>query len=159
VRIQLRKRFIVADADAVSLAEGSIGSTDSARLAGAAGVPSPGHASTGASQEHRRAHHLLQATGMVPPIPNAPGLEEAGCPLQGANKHPHGGTGRQGRPEPRPGRVAEQSYEPIVPMKVENRRAMRAPVAATLPTGGSAARLLVRLVGASPTGADPRVAP
>ena len=36
----------------------------------------------------------------------------------------------------RPGRMVEQSYDPIVPMKVENRRAMRSAVAATLSTGG-----------------------
>jgi hypothetical protein len=35
------------DADAVSLAEGSIQMTDNARLFGVAGVPSPGHASSG----------------------------------------------------------------------------------------------------------------
>ena len=35
----------------------------------------------------------------------------------------------------RPGRVGEQSYEPIVPLKVANRRAPRKG-AATIPTGG-----------------------
>ena len=153
------KAILVADADAVSLAEGRIQRTAIARFAGAAGVPSPGHASTGASQERRRAFHLLHNSGVAPPDPNVPGLVAVGCLLQGAQKHPAGGTGRQGRPKPRPGRMVEQSYDPIVPMKVENRRAMRSAVAATLSTGGSAARLLVRLVGESPTGAGPRVAP
>ena len=43
------------DADAVSLAEGSIRTTDSARLSGVAGVPSPGHAFKRTSREPRRA--------------------------------------------------------------------------------------------------------
>lgn len=136
MRIQLRKLILVADADAFSLAEGRIQRTAIARLAGAAGVPSPGHASTGASQERRRALHLLHISGVAPPDPNVPGLVAVGCLLQGAHKHLHGGTGRQGRPKPCPGWMVEQSYDPILPMKVENRRAMRSAVAATLSTGG-----------------------
>ena len=57
-------------------------------------------------------------------------------PLFRSKQASHGGTGRQGRPESSPGRMDEQSYDPIVPEKVENRRAMPAAVAATLSTGG-----------------------
>ena len=72
-RNQLRKRPIVAEADAVNPAEGSTRATVSARSSGAAGVHSPGHVSIGAPQEPRRARHLLR------------------CRRRG--------TGRQGRPE------------------------------------------------------------
>ena len=46
------------DADAVSLAEGSIQMTDNARLFGVAGVPSPGHAFKWIPREPRRAPYL-----------------------------------------------------------------------------------------------------
>jgi len=45
------KSFVVADAEAISLAEGRIWATANARLLRAAGVPSPGHAFTGILQE------------------------------------------------------------------------------------------------------------
>jgi len=48
------KSFTVAEVDAVSLAEDSIRTTDTARSLGAAGVPSPGHAFTGILQEPGR---------------------------------------------------------------------------------------------------------
>src|SRR5215510_3969754 len=62
--------------------------------AGVAGVPSSGHASKGILQEPRRARHPLSQRV----------------------------TGRQGKPEAT-GTVDEQSYEPVVPRKVGNRRA------------------------------------
>jgi len=74
VRDQLRKRFVVAEADAVSLAEGRTRMTVRARASGAAGVPSPGHAIKGVSQEPGRAHHLPCKEGVVHPAePNEPG--------------------------------------------------------------------------------------
>jgi hypothetical protein len=45
------KSFVVAGAEAISQAEGSIWTTDNARPLGAAGVPNPGHAITGILQE------------------------------------------------------------------------------------------------------------
>lgn len=53
------KSLIVAEAEAVSLAEGSIRTTVNARSSGAAGVPSPGHAFTGILQELGRPSCLL----------------------------------------------------------------------------------------------------
>ena len=53
------KSLIVAEAEAVSLAEGSIRATVKARSSGAAGVPSPGHAFTGILQELGRPSCLL----------------------------------------------------------------------------------------------------
>ena len=69
------------------------------------------------------------------PDPNVPGRGGKGCSRSGANKRPLEvpiGEGDRSRM----GRVAEQSYDPIVPVKVGNRRAWRASRAATLPTGG-----------------------
>jgi hypothetical protein len=53
------KSLIVAGAEAVSLAEGSIRATVNARSSGAAGVPSPGHAFKGILQELGRPSCLL----------------------------------------------------------------------------------------------------
>jgi hypothetical protein len=53
------KSFIVAEAEAVSPSEGRIRVTVRARLPGAAGVPSPGHAFTGILQELGRPPCLL----------------------------------------------------------------------------------------------------
>jgi hypothetical protein len=83
------KSFVVAEAEAVSLAEGSIRATDSARLSGTAGVPSPGHAFTGILQELGRPSCLLpRDTGMV--HPTATDLAPAGtdAPAEGAKRHP-----------------------------------------------------------------------
>ena len=70
--------------------------------AGVAGVPSSGHASKGISQKPRRAPHLL------------PHREE--CLSHREVRDP------KGRPEGSR-RDGEQSYDPIVPAKVETRRA------------------------------------
>jgi hypothetical protein len=53
------KSLIVAEAEVVSLTEGSIRATDRARAPEAAGVPSPGHAFTGILQELGRPSRLL----------------------------------------------------------------------------------------------------
>ena len=57
------KSLIVAEAEAVSLAEGSIWATVNARSSGAAGVYSPGHAFTGILQELGRPSCLLLHNG------------------------------------------------------------------------------------------------
>jgi hypothetical protein len=103
------------DADAVSLAEGSIRQRPLTRgRAGIAGVPSPGHVSKGIVQEPKRAPHLLphQEERLLDREVRAP----------------------KGRPEGAR-RDGEQSYKLIVPVKVENRRASRKG-AATASTGG-----------------------
>ena len=71
------------EADAVSLAEGGIRTTDIARLAGLAGVPSPGHAYKGISREPRRALYLSRNMGVVTPNPN-------GTRSLGNEGHPQG---------------------------------------------------------------------
>jgi hypothetical protein len=58
------KTLYRCDADAVSLAEGCIRSTDMQGVSGVAGVPSPGHAFKETSREHRRAHDLCRTTGV-----------------------------------------------------------------------------------------------
>jgi hypothetical protein len=118
------KTFHHCDADAVSLAQGRMRATDSARLPAVAGVPSPGHAFKETPREPRRAPYLSRNLGvLVPPNPNwnpVPG--ERGSP-HGKRTNPRRGEPCcQGRPEGQAW-VDEQSYEPIVPMKVENRRA------------------------------------
>ncbi len=91
------------DADAFLPAEGSIRQRPLLRgRAGVAGVPSPGHASQGIAQEPKRAPHLL------------PHQEER--LLHREVRDP------KGQPEGH-GEMAEQSYDPIVPVKVGNRRA------------------------------------
>ena len=91
------------DADALSLAEGSIRQRPLWRgRAGVAGVPSPRHVSTGIVQEPKRAPHLL------------PHREERLSHREVRDP--------EGRPEGSR-RDGEQSYDPIVPAKVGNRRA------------------------------------
>jgi hypothetical protein len=58
------KTLYRCDADAVSLAEGRIRSTDMQGVSGVAGVPSPGHAFKETSRERRRAHDLCRTTGV-----------------------------------------------------------------------------------------------
>jgi hypothetical protein len=74
---QLRKRLVVANADAVSLAEGSMRQTDNARLAVIAGVPSPGHAFKETPREPRRAPYLSRNMG-VSVRPNQNGTRSPG---------------------------------------------------------------------------------
>ena len=122
-RVQLRKRLVVANADAVSLSEGSMRHTDNARLAVIAGVPSPGHAFKETPREPRRAPYLSRNMGVsVQPNPNRTrsrrGRElpggEANITLDEENPATKGDRRRQVW-------VGERSYEPIVPMKAENR--------------------------------------
>ena len=116
------KSFHHRDADAVSLAEGSIRTTDNARLAGVAGVPSPGHAFKRISREPRRAADLSRAGYGFCPTQKEPGPEgNEGVPRE-ANRPSTWSTCRQGRPEVA-GTGRQQSYEPIIPTKVGNRRA------------------------------------
>jgi hypothetical protein len=97
------KSLYRCDADAFSLAEGSIWQRPLWRgRAGVAGVPSPGHASKEIGREPKRAPHLL------------PHQEER--LLHREVREP------EGRPEGSR-RDGEQSYDPIVPVKVGNRRA------------------------------------
>ena len=56
------KTLYRCDADAVSLAEGRIRSTDMRGVSGVAGVPSPGHAFKETSRERRRAHDFCRTT-------------------------------------------------------------------------------------------------
>jgi hypothetical protein len=58
------KTFHHCDADAVSLAQGRMRSTDNARLPAVAGVPSPGHAFKETPREPRRAPYLSRNRGV-----------------------------------------------------------------------------------------------
>ena len=87
------------DADAVSLAEGSIQMTDNARLFGVAGVPSPGHAFKWIPREPRRAPYLSRNWVRFSPTQMEPGPEgREGRPRE-ANKPSTRRTCCRGRPE------------------------------------------------------------
>ena len=74
------KSFVVADAEAISLAEGSIWTTVSARSLGDAGVPSPGHAFTRILQELGNTSQSPPAqVGCGSPEKKGPGLGRYGC--------------------------------------------------------------------------------
>jgi len=89
------KSDIVADADALSKAEGSIWTTASARSLGAAGVLSPGHAITGLRQELGRPPSLLlQKSGVVYLTQKDRAVDGTGARADGANKHLVGGSTR-----------------------------------------------------------------
>jgi len=118
------KSFLHRDADAVSLAEGSIRKTDNARLPGVAGVPSPGHAFKRTSREPRRAADLSRAGYGFCPTQKEPGPEgNEGVPRE-ANRPSTWSTCCQGRPEVA-GMGRQQSYDPIVPTQCRVRHCVR----------------------------------
>ena len=121
MRIQLRNRPH-CDADAVRSAEGSIRYAVMRGVAGIAGVASPRHAYQGISREPRRAPCLSAYLGSGAAQPKdtwSAGGE--GCPREKRTTSSGVSCG-QGKPEAQ-ARAGEQSYDSIVPMKVENRRA------------------------------------
>ena len=89
-----------------------------------AGVPSPGHAFKETPREPRRAPYLSRNLGVsVPPNPNGTRSQGKEGPPTGSER-----TLDEENPAAKGDRrwqawVDEQSYAPIVPMKVENRRA------------------------------------
>lgn len=95
------KCSIVAEAEFVSLTEGSIRATDKARAPGTAGVPSPGHAFTGILQElGRPSRLLLQDTGVVHPTATDRALAGTDAPAEGVKQHPAEEVlSSRGRPE------------------------------------------------------------
>jgi len=103
------KSFVVAEAEAISLAEGSIRATVKARLPGAVGVPSPGHVSMGILQELGKTTQSPPAqTGVVHLTATGRALAGTDAPAQGAKKHPAeevaGGRGTTGDCRGRVGR-------------------------------------------------------
>ena len=136
MRIQLRNRFVVADVEAISLAEDRVGMTVMRGHSEPPESPARGTLSQGFPRNLGDLSPPPVEAGMVPPDPNGPGHGQPGCADSWSEEASRGrGTGRQGRPETC-GTGTEESYEPIVPMKVGNRRATRTSVAATLPTRG-----------------------
>jgi hypothetical protein len=94
------KSFLRCDADAVSLAEGSIRTTAMRGWPGVAGVPSPGHAFKGISREPRRSRYLSRRWAWCRPEPKTPGpMEHARAAAWEANNPHRRETCRQGRPE------------------------------------------------------------
>jgi hypothetical protein len=116
------KSFCRRDADAVSLAEGSIQMTDNARLFGVAGVPSPGHAFKWIPREPRRAPYLSRI-GCGPAQPKWNQVPRDVRVAHGKRINPQRGEPAAKGDRRWRSRVGEQSYEPTVPVKVANRRA------------------------------------
>jgi len=121
VRIQLRNRPH-CDADAVLSAEGSIRYAVMRGVAGIAGVASPRHAYQGISREPRRAPYLFRLWARLRPTQRNQVSGERGLPRgseQALDEEKPVAKGDRRRQL----RVDEQSYDSILPMKVENRRA------------------------------------
>ena len=116
------KSFSHRDADAVSLAEGSIQMTDDARLFGVAGVPSPGHAFKWIPREPRRTSYLSR-TGCGSAQPKWNQVPRDVRVAHGKRTNPRRGEPAAEGDQRWQARVGKWSYEPIVPAKVENRRA------------------------------------
>ena len=110
------------DADVVLSAEGSIRHTGMRGVVGIAGVASTGHAYKGTFREPRRApcfSAIWAPGGAQPKATRSPGVRAAPA----RSERPSSGVScGQGKPEAQ-ARAGEQSYDSIVPMKVENRRA------------------------------------
>ena len=106
------KSSTVADADAVSLAEGSIRTTATARSLGAAGVPSPGHAFTRIPQEPGRPPVSSRETGRARLTAKGPAPAGRDAPARGNERASRGEVPRRrGRPETA-GMGREESYDP-----------------------------------------------
>jgi hypothetical protein len=117
------KSLIVAEAEAVSLAEGSIRATGNARSSGAAGVPSPGHAFTGILQELGRPSCLLLQDRVRSARQQGTGPWLVGMHRPRERRSIQWEVNRAVKGDRRlPGRAWEESYDPIVPRKVGNCR-------------------------------------
>ena len=122
VRIQLRHRFVIATPTPLAWRKAASGQPITRGCFGVAGVPSPGHAFKGTPCEPRRALYLSRTGRRFSPTRMEPGPEgNEGVP--GKRTNPRRGVPATKGDQRRQGRVGEQSYEPIVPVKVANRRA------------------------------------
>ena len=110
------------DADAVPVAEGSIRRTVMRGAFGIAGVASPGHAYEGFPMNPGELPASPLSGHLVAPIPKTPGLRRERAAPERSEQPSNGVSCCQGKPEAQAW-AGEQSYESIVPMKVENRRA------------------------------------
>ena len=122
VRIQLRNRFVIAMPTPLAWRKAAPGRPSLRGRSGVAGVPSPGHASKGISREPRRAPCFSASWAPGGAQPKTPGLRGERVALERSERPSSGVSCDQGKPEAR-ARAGEQSYDSIVPMKVENRRA------------------------------------
>ena len=115
-------RFVIATPTPLAWRKAASGQPITRGCSGVAGVPSPGHAFKGTPCEPRRAHYLSRNGHRFSPTRMEPGPEgNEGVP--GKQTNPRRGVPATKGDQRRQGRVGEQSYEPIVPAKVGNRRA------------------------------------
>jgi hypothetical protein len=110
------------DADAVLSAEGSIRYAVMRGMAGIAGVASPRHAYQGTFREPRRAPCFSASWARWRPTQRHLVSGGRGLPSREANDPQAESPATKGNRRPQ-ARAGEQSYDSIVPMKVENRRA------------------------------------
>ena len=113
--------LMVAEAEAVSLAEGSIWTTVRARSSEAAGVSSPGHAFKGFPRNLGDLLVSSRKDGNGSPDSNEPGRGSVWMHRDGERRSIwRRGTGQSRETGDSTGRAREESYDPIVPMKVGN---------------------------------------
>ena len=117
------KSFHHRGADAVSLAEGSIQTTNTCEVAlGSPESLARGMLSSGLPVNPGELPTSPESGELVQPDPNGTRSRGKRGRLREANRPSRRSTCCQGRPEAT-GKGSEQSYEPIVPAKVGNRRA------------------------------------
>ena len=122
MRIQLRNLILVANADAVSLAEGSIRTLVRREGLGVAGVQDRGMLPKGFPANTGELPTSGEIGRVCSPTQSAPGpWSMRGAPWEANNPQREKPVTKGDRRWQL--RVEEQSYEPILPMKVENRRA------------------------------------
>jgi hypothetical protein len=133
VRIQLRNRFVIATPTPLAWRKAASGQPLTRGCSGVAGVHSPGHAFKGTPREPRRARYLSRTGPRFSPTRMEPGPEgNEGVP--GKRTNPRRGVPATKGDQRWQERVGEQSYEPIVPVKVGTAGLPKG--AATVSTGG-----------------------
>ena len=121
VRNQLRN-WSDRDADALSEAEGSIRCTVTRGVSGSPESLAQGMLIKGLPVNPGELPASTHIWAQVAPNPKTPGLRRARVASVRSERPSSGVSCGQGKPEAQ-ARADEQSYETIVPMKVENRRA------------------------------------
>ena len=116
MRIQLRNRIIVAEADTIGLVEGNTRATVSARSNGTAGVSSPGHALERTLQELGKSLLVSRANKREAVRPSSPGqaptVRDADC--RGANRGTLPSTAPPRDNRRRSRTDEEEAYDPVV---------------------------------------------
>ena len=122
-RVQLRNRFFVSVPTLLAWRKAALGRASRRGRSEPTESPARGTFSQGFPRNLGELLISSRNPGWVRPVGNGPGPRQLGCAACGSEASiRRRGTGCQGRPEVS-GMGREQSYDPIVPRKVENRRA------------------------------------